>query len=1007
MGETEERGASGGPGEPARQERSGRTCAAIDELSCLALFDDNPLMLFIIDRQGIIHAANSSGARQLGYTADELIGRPLLHIFHEDDREEVWRRLDISFRSPGEEVSSWECRKVRKDGSVLWVKEFSRPLRDLNGELIDYIACEDITERKRAEDRLRLAMALSERLNTINALIHSTHDFEEIMRRAVDESGIAVSADAVTIALLEDSSFVIRYGYRVPGEFIGYRVDPEHLKGARYVVAVRDIVVFNDAYNDQRLYQEGIRRFGIRSLLIAPLVSRDTVFGVISFYSVTPFFFTEEHVDFARKLSAALALALENSRLFSEVRHAQERATLFAAAVEDSSHPYVALNSDCSFKLFNRAYVALTGYSAEELSSMTMYDITPPEYYAAEAERLEELRRTGAPQLFQKEYIRKDGSRVPIELKAHITCDERGAVCYYYAFVTDITERKRAEEALRWSEERFRMVAEAARALIYEVEGETGSVIILRGLEELLGYRPEEVSPTRDWWEGIMHPDDLPAFRSMARETMASGRDYSVEYRMRHRSGSYITVQDTGKVIRNAAGRAVRLVGGVIDITERKRMEEQIRHMAHHDPLTDLPNRRLFTDIAQVELAQAHRNRQKAAILFLDLDRFKEVNDTLGHEAGDELLKAVAARLRASVRKSDTISRIGGDEFNIILADIPHVEDISAIARKIMDSFRTVFIVAGHELYMTTSVGISIYPDDAEDMDTLLRYADIALYYAKDQGKNTFQFFNPAINIRSLERMRLEHSLRQTIERGGLMLYYQPQIDMKTGAIVAAEALVRWQHPEMGLLDPLRFIPLAEETGLITALDEWVLRTACGQVRAWMDAGLPLTCVTVNLSARQFLSPDLARKVAEAVSAARMPTECLYLEIPERVAMGNLDATAARLKELAAMGICISIDDFGTGFSSLSHLKRLPIGKIKIDRSFVKDLATDLDDRAIISAMTAMAHNMKLGVVAEGVETAEQLSFLRATQCDEAQGYLISRPLSAEEFGELIREGRE
>jgi diguanylate cyclase (GGDEF)-like protein len=435
-------------------------------------------------------------------------------------------------------------------------------------------------------------------------------------------------------------------------------------------------------------------------------------------------------------------------------------------------------------------------------------------------------------------------------------------------------------------------------------------------------------------------------------------------------------------------------------------MEDDIKHMAHHDALTGLPNRRLFRDIIGLELAQARRNRKKFAILFLDLDRFKEINDALGHSIGDRLLKEVSVRFRESIRKSDTVARIGGDEFNIVLADLARSEDAREIASKIVKSLREPIVVDGHELHITTSVGISVYPEDSEEIDSLLQFADMAMYHAKESGRNTFTFYNPSINVSSLERMKLENWLRQTIRRGELFVQYQPQVEIRSRRIAYAEALVRWNHPDRGPLPPQEFIPLAEETGFITDIDEWVLRTVCAQARSWKDAGLYSFCVTVNLSARQFQCPDLVGRISAILRETGMEPGCLNIEVTETTAMSNIERTASQLRELSGMGVHISIDDFGTGYSSLNYLKKLPIERLKIDKSFIRDIAKSPDDRAIIGAVTSMARKMGIKTVAEGVETEEQLEFLRSSGCDEAQGFLFSPPLPPEEFSELVKSRR-
>lgn len=438
------------------------------------------------------------------------------------------------------------------------------------------------------------------------------------------------------------------------------------------------------------------------------------------------------------------------------------------------------------------------------------------------------------------------------------------------------------------------------------------------------------------------------------------------------------------------------------EIEERKRMEEEIKHLAHHDALTGLPNRRLFIRIMDLELAEARRHLTKVALLFLDLDRFKEVNDTLGHEAGDQLLKEVAARLKESIRESDSISRFGGDEFSIILAGIVRAVDISDTAGKIIESLGRPFHIGGHELHVTASLGVSIYPDDSTAVNALLRYADIAMYHAKESGRNTFEFYDPAINRLNLEKMKMKGMLRQAIKRDELLVYYQPQVNIESRQMVCAEALVRWKHPERGLLEAKHFVSAAEHTGFITAIDEWVLKSVCVQSRLWSDEGLPPVCITVNLSAREFHDPELAKKISATLEDSGISPKYLHIEITESLAMKNIESTIARLNELVEKGVSISIDDFGTGYSSLNYLKKLPITKLKIDQSFIKDIAADSDDRAIISAVTAMAHNMGMKVLAEGVETEDQLSFLRSEHCDEAQGYFFGKPLPAEEFAELV-----
>ena len=448
------------------------------------------------------------------------------------------------------------------------------------------------------------------------------------------------------------------------------------------------------------------------------------------------------------------------------------------------------------------------------------------------------------------------------------------------------------------------------------------------------------------------------------------------------------------------------------DVTERKDIEAKLeqarqleRYLAYHDILTGLPNRQLFYDRLHQAVVQAKRHAQLLAVLFLDLDGFKRINDTLGHSTGDQLLQCVAQRLKACVRESDTVARLGGDEFTVILDNITQMQDSANVAQKILEALSKSFVVAEHKIFITISIGISIYPSDGTEIETLVKNADIAMYRAKENGKNNYRLYNLSMSSADTERLRMESSLRQTLEKDELVVYYQPQVDLSTGEITAVEALVRWQHPEFGLLPPKRFIPLAEETGLIVPIGEWVLRTACEQSQTWQDAGLPSVPVAVNLSAHQFREKTLVGTIARVLSETGLRPDHLDLEIPESNAMQDVDYTIATLQVLKKMGVQFSVDDFGVGYSSLGDLKRFPINKLKTSRSFLKGVPANHDDVSIITAIVAMAHSMGLKVVAEGVETEEQLTFLRSIQCEEMQGFLFSRALPADTIAKRLQTG--
>jgi len=435
---------------------------------------------------------------------------------------------------------------------------------------------------------------------------------------------------------------------------------------------------------------------------------------------------------------------------------------------------------------------------------------------------------------------------------------------------------------------------------------------------------------------------------------------------------------------------------------ERKRYQEQLEHQANYDALTGLPNRNLLHDrLKQAVFAQ--RQHRSIAVVFIDLDHFKFINDSLGHSAGDRLLRQMADRLREAVRDGDTVSRLGGDEFILVLNDQPTEDIVFRGMQRIIAKVSEPVVLEGQELTVTCSAGISLYPQDGPDVDTLLKNADAAMYRAKDHGRNNFQFYTAEMNKLVNERLSLEANLRRAVERDELVLHYQPKHDLRTGAIVGVEALLRWSHPEWGLVYPDRFVPLAEETGLIGPIGEWVLRTACAQNRAWQDAGLPPVVMSVNLSPRQFRQDALFKTVARILAETGLQPEFLEMEITESMVMHNMEASIAILKGMRELGVQLSVDDFGTGYSSLAYLKTLPIGILKIDRSFVHDINGRADgDGLLARAIISLGHSLKLKVIAEGVETESQLEFLKSHECDEAQGYYFSKPVPPDECARLL-----
>jgi diguanylate cyclase len=449
--------------------------------------------------------------------------------------------------------------------------------------------------------------------------------------------------------------------------------------------------------------------------------------------------------------------------------------------------------------------------------------------------------------------------------------------------------------------------------------------------------------------------------------------------------------------------RFIRSYDTIRAVTEKKWAEEKIHYMAYHDTLTDLPNRTLFQEKLKQAFEHSQEDGTMLAVIFLDLDRIKIINDTLGHHIGDELLKHIARRLKRFVRDEDTVARFGGDEFIILLNQIRHVDEATVFAKAIPQLFQEPFMYGEHELYITASIGISIYPNDGDDTDTLIANADVAMYRAKEKGGNTFQLYHPDMNLRSMERLNLEIQLRKALEREEIEVHYQPLVDLHHGRIFGMEALMRWKHPKLGTISPGEFIPLAEETGLIVPIGNWVLLESCRMNKIWNDRGYGPLCVSVNISVHQFQQPNFVHVVRDTLQVTGLDPSLLCLEITENVAMKNVSYMIDTMSRLKRLGISISIDDFGTGYSSLSYLKRFRVHTLKIDQSFIRDLTNDEDNEAIVTALIAMSHKLKMKSLAEGVESVEQLEFLRQHGCDEIQGFVFSKPLPESEFEEFIK----
>jgi len=559
------------------------------------------------------------------------------------------------------------------------------------------------------------------------------------------------------------------------------------------------------------------------------------------------------------------------------------------------------------------------------------------------------------------------------------------------------------QHALRYAEEKYRAIFEDAVVGIFQITPEGRPLSINRALAQMHGYdSPEQflAEVSNVLLQLFVDPNRGNELRRMLGE---EGVVRGVEMEIYRRDRTRKWVLANLRAVRDAGGNIALHEGTFADITDRKVAEERVQYLAYYDALTGLPNRTLLQDRLTKALASARRQKGKVALLFLDLDEFKTINDSLGHSFGDLFLQAVAERLKGFAREQDTAARVGGDEFLIVLTAVKEVADAAVAAERIMNAMTAACVIQGHSLSISCSIGISIFPEHGTDGEILIKNADAAMYCAKESGRNSFRFFTKDMNAQAVERLNLENSLRLALDKKELFLVYQPQMDMGTGRITGLEALLRWQHPELGLVPPDKFIRIAENSGLIMPIGEWVLRMACSQARKWQDEGLPAVPVAVNVSAVQFRQENFCELIRRVLHETGLAPQYLELELTESLLLSNADVTFLVLQELKAMGLKLAIDDFGTGYSSFSYLKHFPVSKLKIDRSFIRDIAVNPDDAAITTAIISMAKSLNLKVIAEGVEDEAQMSFLRAHHCDEIQGYYFSKPLAVDKVADKLR----
>jgi diguanylate cyclase (GGDEF)-like protein/PAS domain S-box-containing protein len=920
-------------------------------------FDRTSVGLVIITPEGVFHQVNKAFCDMLGYTPAELEGKSFRDVTHPEDiarDEEQLRALRT-----GTDVPAVDKRFMRKGGTEVWTRRSAAVMRDASGQARFIVgAFVDLTEQ-RSRDRA----------------LHQTNGF---LKAIVENTPIAIyTTDMDGLINFWNPAAERIFGFR-SDEAIGRRAPFVPVDKKEEAAGLRARVLKGEILNGLELQRQRADGSPITiSAAAAPLRDEDD--------QVTGLLVACVDVTETRRTSGDLEKHLHFTR----------------ALLDAIPSPVYFKDREGRYQVRNRAWEDFFG-GGRDWTGKTVHDMYPADLAMQHEERDRALLERPSATTYEMMMPSPEGEKRELLYNKVSFVDQKGDVAGLIGIITDVTRYKETERALEASEARFRVLTESSIDLI-SVSDENG---ILRyqsaALRHLLGYDPADT--VGKCVHDLVHRDDAEHVRAAFRR-MVETRHLTepVEFRLRHRNGSWRTFESLGT---NCLGNPH--IKGVVwnsrDITDRKVIQQRIQHLAYHDNLTGLPNRGLLQDRLARAIARAERSGKKVAVLFIDLDNFKNINDTLGHDVGDELLRQVSRRLTECVRLEDTIARQGGDEFIVLLDQLDDGRNASIVAQKVLNSLRHPLQLGATEQHVSGSVGIAVYPEDGRDAQTLMKNADTAMFHGKGLGKNTYQYFTAQMNIAVKRRMTLESALRRAVMQKNFVLHYQPQINLETREIIAVEALVRWQTEDSGTVMPGDFIPLAEETGLINEIGEWVLREGCRQAKEWQDQGLSRTRrMAINLSARQFSDRGFLDMVTRVLGETGLAPQCLELEITESQVMRQTEGMIQLLHKLAEMGISLAIDDFGTGYSSLSYLKRLPIQKLKIDQSFIRDVTVDPNDAAIVLAIIHMAASLEMETIAEGVETEGQLELLRAKGCRTGQGFYFSRPVSARELYPLLR----
>lgn len=882
------------------------------------------------------------------------------------------------------------------------------------------------------------SIRLNEIITTQDMLAKAELDLDAFIALVVERMARLTAADGVCVEMVARDEMVYRAAAGALAPHIGLPLKMDNsLSGL--CVQSRQVLAAEDTEIDPRVDVEACRKIKARSMVVAPLFCAGRPVGVLKIIGHTPHAFRKRDIQTLQLMAGLIGAAIGhqadyevNRRLLAERTEAIEallqeidRRILVEQTVsanelrthkiiESSYDAFVAIDAKGVIIDWNQQAETLFGWRRSEAIGAVLAELVIPERFReAHATGMERYIVSGASTVLNKRVelvgLRRTGEEFPIELTIKALQYNEKNGYEFCAFLRDITDRKIAEERLLYLEKaRAEITLNSISDAVIGTDM-SGNVDYLNvAAENMTGWSREEacgkpIGEVMQIINGTTGKTERNPVEWVLQQNQPMG--LNADCLLVRRDGSRMPIEDSAAPIRDADGKISGVVLVFHDITAAQAMTMKMAHLAQHDFLTNLPNRLLLNDRITQAIVLAERRGTQVAVLFLDLDNFKHINDSLGHAIGDQLLQSVALRLSACVRSSDTVSRQGGDEFVVLVTEDKNAENAALTADKILTALAAPHIIDEHELHVTTSIGISVYPSDGQNAETLIKNADTAMYQAKAKGRNNYQFFKSDMNVRAVERQVIESHLRHALARQEFVLHYQPKVNLESGTITGAEALLRWLHPEWGMVLPDHFVPIAEDCGLIVPIGRWVLREACMQAKRWEGAVLNPISVAVNISALEFRRKDFVDVVGAILRETGLAPSCLQLEITESALMRDAESSTAILQQFKTMGVQLAVDDFGTGYSSLSYLNRFPIDVLKIDQSFVHAVGSTPDDGVIVSAVIAMGNSLKQQVVAEGVEDAVQLAFLKKQNCEEGQGYFFSRPLSADEFAGLLATG--